>query len=220
MARTPRRVREEMPARYLALEEQRLARLITAWLDYERLRAEFEVAETELARPVVIAGLALELRLDRLDRLNDGTFLVVDYKTGAVADRAWDGDRPEDLQLPVYAGFGLEDGQDVSGLVFAKVQTGKDLGFAGRVGDALGTLLPDLGRTCALVKRPFEAEQLVEWRDEIETLARAFLAGRADVDPRDPPKTCERCGLHVLCRIQEREPAFSDDEVPEEDADA
>jgi hypothetical protein len=32
-------------------------------------------------------------------------------------------------------------------------------------------------------------------------LAQDFLDGKADVDPRDPPKTCERCGLQTLCRI-------------------
>ena len=47
------------------------------------------------------------------------------------------------------------------------------------------------------------AEMLIDWRDYIEQLARDFLAGRAEVDPRDYPKTCERCGLQTLCRIQE-----------------
>ncbi len=220
MTGIPRRVREQMPARYLALEEQRLSRLIVTWLEYERTRAEFVVEETELERTVNIAGLSLNLRLDRLDRLNDGTFLVIDYKTGRATERAWKLPRAEDLQLPLYAGFGLEDGQELGGLVFAKVQTGKDMSFAGSVGNALETLLPDLGRTCALVRRPFEAEQLMEWREEIEKLGREFLSGRADVDPRDPPKTCERCGLHALCRIQEREPAFSEDDDDKEDGDA
>lgn len=220
MAGIPRRVREQMPARYLELEEKRLTRLVTAWLDYESGRAEFVVQETELKRPVNIAGLRLNLRLDRLDRLNDGTFLVIDYKTGRATDRAWNLPRPENLQLPLYSGFGLEDGQDLGGLVFAKVQAGKEMSFAGRVADAQGTLLPNLGRTCALVKKPFAAEQLIDWREKIENLARDFLAGRADVDPRDPPTTCEGCALHVLCRIQEREPEFCAGEVSDEDSDA
>lgn len=211
MARIPSRIREQMPARYLALEEQRLARLITAWLKYEQTRADFTVVGTELEKVESVDGLLLKLRLDRLDRLNDDTFLVVDYKTGTVTDRAWEMPRPEDLQLPLYACFGLEDGQVLGGLVFAKVQTGKQMCFEGRVGNALGTLLPNLGRTCALVNKPFEAEHRMEWQEEIEKLARDFIAGRADVDPRDPPATCERCGMHVLCRIQEREPAFGSD---------
>ena len=39
----------------------------------------------------------------------------------------------------------------------------------------------------------------------IEQLAGDFLAGRAEVNPREYPKTCERCGLQTLCRIQESE---------------
>jgi len=31
------------------------------------------------------------------------------------------------------------------------------------------------------------------------------VRGRAEVDPRDYPKTCERCGLQAVCRIQEPE---------------
>jgi hypothetical protein len=45
----------------------------------------------------------------------------------------------------------------------------------------------------------------MDWRDCIEQLARDFLAGRADVNPREYPKTCDRCGLQTLCRIQEPE---------------
>lgn len=216
MQQIPPRIREQMPTRYLALEAARLKRLVTAWLEYERTRAEFSVEATELEKPVIVAGLPLKLRLDRLDRLNDGTLLVIDYKTGLVTDRAWDLPRPEDPQLPLYAGFGLDTDQMLGGLVFAKVRSGKEMGFAGRVGDAAATLLPDLGRTAALIKRPFEANQLMDWRDKIEKLARDFIAGRADVDPREPA-VCERCGLHALCRIQELQPAFAEDE---EDADA
>jgi probable DNA repair protein len=220
MQKVPRRVREQMPAEYLALEERRLARLVTAWLEYERTRADFHVEQTEVATHVSVAGLPLKLRLDRLDRLNDGSFLVIDYKTGVVSDRAWDLPRPEDLQLPLYAGFGLDAEHTLGGLVFAKVRTGKDLEFAGLVGDAVSTLKPDLGRRSPLVTRPFESDQLMDWRDKIEELARAFIEGRADVDPREPPKTCEHCDLHALCRIQEREPAFDEGEPAEEAADA
>ncbi|HTX77922.1 MAG TPA: PD-(D/E)XK nuclease family protein [Terracidiphilus sp.] len=220
MQNVPRRVRDRMPAEYLALEERRLARLIAAWLEYERTRVEFHVAETEVNKPVSVAGLPLRLRLDRLDRLNDGSFLVIDYKTGVVSDRAWELPRPEDLQLPLYAGYGLDAEQAVGGLAFARVRAGKEMGFAGRIGDALGTLKPSLGARSPLVTRPFQADQLMDWRKEIEKLARDFIEGRADVDPRDRRKTCERCDLHALCRIQERDPGFDDGELGQDDADA
>jgi hypothetical protein len=126
--------------------------------------------------------------------------------------------RPDDVQLPLYAGFALDpESEPLGGLVFAKVRAGEQ-SFAGRVGNAKATLLPGLGNTSSLVKNGFTAEQLIEWRDCIEQLARDFLAGRADVDPRDYPKTCERCGLQTLCRIQEHQDLLDADESESEEA--
>ena len=62
-----------MPRRYLELEELRLTSLVTEWLEYEATRIAFEVADTEVKRTVHINGLTLNLQLDRIDRLNDGT---------------------------------------------------------------------------------------------------------------------------------------------------
>jgi ATP-dependent helicase/DNAse subunit B len=198
----PAHLRARMPRRYLELEEQRLTRLITEWLDYEATRVEFGVIETEARCSRTIAGLTFDLRLDRIDRLNDHSLLVVDYKSGDVKPSLWDLPRPEDVQLPLYAGFALNSGEELGGLVFAKVRAG-DSEFAGCVGDAQGTLLASLSSTKALVKNSLSAERLIDWRNCIERLARDFLEGKAEVNPRDYPKTCERCGLQALCRVQE-----------------
>ena len=195
-------LRDLMPRRYLELEAQRLTRLVTEWLEYEATRIEFVVAGTEVKRTVHIDGLTFDLRLDRLDLLRDGSQLVIDYKSGNVSPSAWELPRPDDVQLPLYAGFALEADEVLGGLVFAKVRAG-EMKFAGRVGDAAATLFAGLKGGNPLVKNPFTAEQLLDWRDCIQQLARDFLAGRAEVDPREAPKTCERCGLQTICRIQE-----------------
>ncbi len=206
----PAAVRDQMPARYIELEEMRLARLISSWLAYESAREAFEVAATELDTTAHVGRLSLKLRLDRIDRLKDGTLLVVDYKTADVTQRSWDLPRPEDVQLPLYAGFALNEQDTLGGLVFAKVRAG-DLCFTGRVGDAAATLFSNLKGTSSLVKYPLTAEQLLAWRKAIEQLADDFLAGRADVAPREYPQTCLRCGLQTICRISERELLDDDD---------
>jgi probable DNA repair protein len=211
-------LRELMPRRYLELEEQRLTRLVTEWLDYEATRIEFKVADTEVRRTVHIAGLTFDLRLDRLDLLNDGSHLVIDYKSGYVSPGAWELPRPDDVQLPLYAGFALEADELLGGLVFAKVRAGV-MKFAGRMGDATGTLFAGLKGGSPLVKNPFTAEQLLDWRECIQQLARDFLTGRAEVDPREAPKTCERCGLQTLCRIQEREAQLDDEDESNSEED-
>jgi ATP-dependent helicase/nuclease subunit B len=102
-------LRERMPRRYLELEEQRLTGLVTEWLDYEAARLPFTVAETEAKRTVSLAGLTFDLRLDRIDRTQRQSLLVIDYKTGNVSPKSWELPRPDDVQLPLYAGFALDN---------------------------------------------------------------------------------------------------------------
>ena len=210
----PASLRERMPRRYLDLESQRLASLVTEWLDYESTRIEFEVENTEVEKTIQIADLTFDLRLDRIDRLRDNSLLVIDYKTGAVSPKSWDLPRPDDVQLPLYASFAVEQNEELGGLVFAKVQPGEP-SFAGLVGDARTTLKSDLSNSSSLVRNNSLAESMIDWRQYIEQLAKDFLAGRAEVDPREYPKTCERCGLQTLCRIQESHALLEDEDESE-----
>jgi ATP-dependent helicase/DNAse subunit B len=216
----PASARDRMPPRYWDLEQIRLVRLVSEWLKYEADRVSFSVAGTEVERTIRLAGLALKLRIDRMDRLNDDSLLVIDYKTGDVARKAWDLPRPDDLQLPLYACFGIDS--DPGGLVFAKLRS-FDWEIVGNVADAKATLRPDLSKANALVKYPLTPEMLSAWKNCIEELARDFVAGRSDVDPRDYPKTCERCGMQSICRIHEPENRSRveswDDSMDEEAAD-
>jgi ATP-dependent helicase/DNAse subunit B len=90
----------------------------------------------------------------------------------------------------------------VGGLVFAKVRTG-ELCFAGRVRDAKATLLPGISGNSSLLRKRFTDEELEGWRSYIEQMARDYIAGHAEVNPRDYPKTCERCDLQAVCRVHE-----------------
>lgn len=214
----PTHAREQMPRGYLALEGRRLTTLVSEWLQYEATRVAFTVEETEVQTTAAIAGLTLNLRLDRVDRLIDDTQLIVDYKTGDVKTKAWEIPRPEDPQLPLYAAFGRDGATELGGLVFAKVRKG-ETEFAGRVGRAATTLLPQLKGTSSLVKRPFTAEMLMDWREEILRLAADFVAGRSEVDPREYPQSCAHCALPGLCRVRDFPPG-AEDEESEEAADA
>jgi probable DNA repair protein len=204
------------PQRYLELEAQRLTTLVTEWLAYERQRQPFTIAQTEVQREITIAGLTLSLRLDRIDQLADGSQLVIDYKTGSVSPRAWEGDRPDDVQLPLYANFAVPE--SLEGLVFATVRPG-ETHFTGRVRNASATLLADLPPRSAILQNPLDDHQLEDWRATIEQLGHDFLHGRAQVDPKAPQKTCKTCHLQSLCRIQERVTQL-EDEDPEEDEGA
>lgn len=207
----PDGARSRMPHRYLDLEQERLISLVGEWLAFEAARVPFTVQSTELETETSIESLALRLRLDRIDRLSDGTLLILDYKSGDLLPKLWETPRPEDAQLPLYAAFGQIDGE-LGGLVFAKLRAGEPE-FAGRVARAAETLLPTLKASSALLKQPFTVEMLLDWRDAIAALARAFIEGQAQVDPRDYPSTCSNCELASLCRIRDFPPLSESEEA-------
>lgn len=214
----PLRAYDSMPPRYLALEEARLLNLVTEWLDFERTRVPFRVLDTEQKTSVSVAGLPLRLRLDRIDRLIDNSLLVIDYKSGNPTPNSWDLPRPDDVQLPLYSTFALTgDGNEIGGLVFAKVRAG-EAEFAGKVRDAKATLRANLKGNTNLVRKPLSSEQLSAWKQNIEDLALAFLAGRSVADPREYPGTCEYCGLQALCRINENPPPTNNNSEEAPDA--
>jgi probable DNA repair protein len=207
-----------MPQRYLELEAVRLTNLVIEWLEYEKARVPFTVEATELRQALHIEGIDLNVRIDRMDRLNDGKLLVIDYKSGDVGPKLWDLPRPDDVQLPLYAGFALGEAGEMGGLVFAKIRAGEQA-FDGRVVNAREALLSNLHSSSGLAKTRLTPELLDGWRAYIETMARDFIAGEAKVDPKDRDKTCKNCGLETLCRIAEFETLQEDDADYEEAGD-
>lgn len=113
------------------IESERQCHLVQQWLNYEKTRAPFTVVAIEQAQTVHFKGVDINIRIDRVDQLQDGQFLIIDYKTGESNINAWKGERPKEPQLPLYA---LTYGKPVKGISFAQIninaQTFKGLGEA------------------------------------------------------------------------------------------
>ncbi|MGH8802576.1 MAG: PD-(D/E)XK nuclease family protein [Casimicrobiaceae bacterium] len=98
-------MRETLPQLVVDGECRRLAATLHAWLDRcERPRPPFEVMACERGAECTIGGVALRLRIDRIDAFENGGWAIVDYKSGnTVPPVRWFGARPEGTQLAVYA---------------------------------------------------------------------------------------------------------------------
>jgi hypothetical protein len=145
---------------------------------------------------VTIGGLQVKTRADRVDEVAHGRDVILDYKTGRLKLTAWDGDRPDEPQLPLYC---ATSDRPIAGAAFAVIRAGES-GFRGLT-DA-GVSLPGMNRM--RIENPIGFDdQLKEWRVVLEHLAEDFRRGRADVDPK--PAACDNCGLWALCRIREYE---------------
>lgn len=186
---------------YLDSEKARLCLRLGAWMEVEERRQPFEViACEERLDDVDVGGLHLRLRVDRVDQLPNFDRLLLDYKTSVVATGKWEGLRPDEPQVPLYAVFGGVD--DLQGVLFAQIRAGATK-FIGSVADAKAQLDSSLTGSSALVKNPYTETMRDEWRIALLNLADDFLLGKAVVDPKHGVDTCKVCSFAGLCRVAE-----------------
>lgn len=211
LAHLRRQQPEALSPAFMALERGRLLQLLRGWLQLERERAPFSVEAREWQREISIGPLQFDTRVDRRDRLTDGSHAIIDYKTGDAKPSAWQGERPDEPQLPCYA---VTAAQDVSAVLFAILRPGEVeyRGYARADGVA-----PGVAAVSQLKRPPDDCTDwealLAHWRQVLEHLAEAYAAGAAQVAPKNRNVTCRRCHLAALCRIDEFE-ALGD---PEDD---
>ena len=175
-----------------ALEAERLESALARFIALEQSRAPFRVAAVERKVRIAVAGFELQVRIDRIDELGDGSLAILDYKTSErVTTKDWFRDRPRDVQVPLYASHAAER---VSAAAIAAVTA--DTEYRGFWPDGA---FPD--KPARLSEYDWPA-QLVRWRSQIEALVREHAAGDTRVFLDD----CEEAqGAYApLTRIDEQ----------------
>ena len=195
------------------LERQRLTQLVVELLKLEAQRQlAFRIAELEQKKDVQFGGVATDVKVDRVDVLDDGRFVLLDYKSGEPKVTSWEGERPDEPQLPVYA-TQLRD--QLAAVAFVQVAKG-EIEFKGYAKN--DRLLPDMKGFDSLPpsKRPTPTwkDMLDGWQHTLERLGADYRSGRAVVDPKKKA-TCERCHLSMVCRIDDAPLAAEEDEADE-----
>jgi probable DNA repair protein len=185
---------------FLDLERQRLTELTLEWLALEAQRSPFMVRDTERGVELEFGGVKLRAIIDRIDRLADGSLVVIDYKTGMVNYRDWLGERPAEPQLPLYS---VASPEPAAALVFGRLRTGQ-MAFSGISRDS--EMLPgvDPSEQAGDLGMPW-ADRQQQWREVLEGLAGQFHRGESKVDPLQRNKTCRNCRLETFCRVDELE---------------
>jgi exodeoxyribonuclease-5 len=199
-----------LPAHFLALEKQRLQFLLAAWLEFERGRSPFTVEECERKVALTIEGIAVDLTLDRVDAMEDGRLVVLDYKTGGtVSHKSWAETRITEPQLPIYAALALADGE-IAAVCFAKVRADEQrfIGIA-HLPDTLPGVdsLDQARKLFAEETFPDWPSVLTHWKTCLAAIANEIKAGEAAVKfaSEDDLAYCE---VKPLLRLPERQLQF------------
>jgi len=186
------------PEALYELERQRTFYTVRKWLlDAEEKRVSFSVDTLEKRQIINLSGLELSLTVDRIDQLEDGSHIIIDYKTGLKNTASWLGDRPEEPQLPLYA---LLDNINTKGIYFGIARPDKAEWQGLQDADT-----PFTHKKPGTIKIPEEGweQQVAQWRTTLEGIAEEYQQGVARVDPLSAT-TCQYCHLSPVCRIKEQ----------------
>jgi ATP-dependent helicase/nuclease subunit B len=165
------------------LEKRRGAGLLELVVAQDAGRPAFRVFAVEQALEAVIGGARLRVRIDRLDRLDEGGIVILDYKTGARRRLIGGDGEPKDFQLVVYA---CAVAEPVVGLGLVNVDSRMvDI-------DAVGPAF--------LAQSGFE-DRLARWKERVEAAGRALCRGDVRVDGRLSTQAARP--LALLSRIEE-----------------
>jgi exodeoxyribonuclease-5 len=182
-------------------------------MDVERARPlGFAVQAVERKQTIVIENIQISLAVDRVDLLEDGRLLVIDYKTGSAIDfKNWAKANITEPQLPIYAAFLMGDAQ-LAAVCFAKVLIDK-AGFAGIAASKeviKGPLVLDENRARKIFDEanfPDWPSLIAHWKASIIATAQSIKAGDAVVK-FEQEKQLNFCEVLPLLRLAERQLQF------------
>jgi len=218
---------ESLSPAFISLEHARLCKLSLAWLQEVELQRpmDFAVTACEQEATLQIEGISIRLVVDRIDTLEDGRLVLIDYKTGRKNDyKNWADVRITEPQLPIYAAFVLSanegssaENKEVAAVCYAQVRLGEH-GFIGVAHD-VDVVQGAVALEDTKGRKIFDAESfpnwqtvIAHWKTSIEAVARELKSGEAAIRFAEE-KQLAYCEVLPLLRLPERQLQFERPEL-------
>ncbi len=166
---------------FYQIEKQRLYQLASESLQLDKERSEFRVLACEAKRLIEVGGLKLQITIDRIDELPDGSLIIIDYKTGQPKLVDLMNDPIGEPQLLLYAISEHKETSPVTGVLFyqAHLKAGRYIGFTDE-----SEMINGVKALKDLKNNPYANKfdkAIQEWRLMLKQIATDFKQGRADI---------------------------------------
>ena len=206
---------QNLPAQIMQIERRRLQQLLQTWLALEMQRDDFTIFACEAEHTLMIEGLEIVCRIDRMDTVNDGDLVIIDYKTGSTLPplKSWSEPRITEPQLPLYASLALK-GERVVAACFAKVHV-DECKFSGVADEAIlpsVTAFSKLRADSAFKQFEHMPALISHWQDSLQKIAIEIKTGVAGVI-FDDENDLMYCDVKPLLRLPERELQFEQQQI-------
>ena len=180
------------------IEGVRLFDIMQSVILFESGRPSFKVVATEQSQHMDLGYFQCRVRIDRIDEVQGGAFLLIDYKTGLKNINDIVNQPLHEPQLPLY----LQSKYPTQPTALAWFTIEKE-----------NPIMIGVSETELQIKKITAVEKLkqdhswsslsAQWTDNLKQLASDIVEGKAAVAPIDGAKTCRLCDLQSLCRINE-----------------
>lgn len=189
--------------RQIQLESNYFKNIAYQWLSFEKTnRPSFKVIESEEKYKIIIDRITFNVKIDRIDEYEDGSRLLIDYKTGNEKSISkWTKPPISSLQMPIYITFTGIDNISAAGIGYIHNRNVKLVGLSMYGQDPIDAELKD----CSLSKKDEEQWQnlINSWHKEIYELASGYLSGDARVTFKKE-NDVKYCAVKPLLRLAER----------------
>ena len=192
-------VRFRVGREMLNLEQTRLKKTLPLWIDFEKSRSlDFEVEQREYHIDWQHNGLVLNVTADRIDKLETGERVIIDYKSSPTTSIApWV--KPDAITVPQLPAYALvTENVGTIGIASAN-QSGVELLIAGA---PIGIPRVDQKAHKAMASRGLDdTEALLEhWDALLANLVDDYLNGELTL-PADT-SVCRLCDFQAVCRVR------------------
>ena len=183
---------------FFNIEEIRMISYVEKWIQHELKRGDFEVIETEKNIPVHLGCLNFNIKIDRIDRVNENN-IVIDYKSGITKTlNEWFLNSYGELQIPFYALFASDKPIDAIAIGVINASKPQWIGI-GRDKDLLKGI-KDIPSSTSFQSWD---ELLGFWKCRIQDTIKSYREGNAAVQyARD--KDMAYCHVKPILRLPER----------------